>query len=70
MTAARGGERVGEKKREERKEECPPACLHLNPFKEIKGFQSSFFPPCSVCLFASNPTADQGVLSRLWDTPL
>lgn len=38
MTAARGGERV-----EERKEECPPACLHLNPFKEIKGFQSSFF---------------------------
>lgn len=73
MTAA-GEKKKSRKKREKKKREEEKniyACLHLNPFKEIKAFESSFF-----CLFAAPSTpghssdssdAGQGVSRWPWD---
>lgn len=73
MTAARGGERVGEKKgKKEKRNAHPPAYIWI-PLKKSKVSKAPFFffSPCSVCLFASNPTADQrGLESSLGHTGL
>lgn len=66
-----GEKKKQKKKRKEEKKEKKYACLHLNPFKEIKAFESSFF-----CLYAAPPTpghssdssdAGQGVSHWPWE---